>query len=182
MTGQSQAPAQSQEPIMTNQAGRLGSKDREDAGELFSDCHARLTAWVRRLVIDEEAARDIAAEAFTRLLSNWSRLDNPRGYLYIIAANLARDHWRKAARERRTVSALAASSATVAPNPVWEADLRVLIEALPPLLRSAFVLHYCAGFGVREIGTILGRPEGTIKSDLHYARLVLKVGLRDTAA
>ena len=44
--------------------------------------------------------------------------------------------------------------------------MRALIEELPARLRSAFLLHYYAGFGVREVATMLGRPEGTVKADL----------------
>jgi RNA polymerase sigma-70 factor, ECF subfamily len=58
-------------------------------------------------------------------------------------------------------------------------DVRALIEALPPRLRSAFLLHYYAGFGVREVASMLGRPEGTVKADLHHARARLKDALGD---
>jgi RNA polymerase sigma-70 factor (ECF subfamily) len=50
---------------------------------------------------------------------------------------------------------------------------------LPTRLRSAFLLHYYAGFGVREVATMLGRPEGTVKADLYHARARLKAALGD---
>ncbi len=50
-------------------AGRLGGTSRAAAEELFNACYPRLTGWVRRLVDDDEAAREIAAEAFARLLA-----------------------------------------------------------------------------------------------------------------
>ena len=46
-------------------------------------------------------------------------------------------------------------------------------------MRSAFLLHYYAGFGVREVAVLLGRPEGTIKADLFHARARLKASLGD---
>jgi RNA polymerase sigma-70 factor (ECF subfamily) len=58
---------------------------------------------VRRLVGTDEDAHDIVAEAFARLLGRWSRVDNPHSYLYMIAANLVSDHWRKAGREQRAI-------------------------------------------------------------------------------
>src|SRR6266699_4075844 len=64
---------------------RLRTADREAAEELFNACYPRLAGWVRRLVDDDETAHEIAAEAFTRLLSRWSGLDNPQSYLYMIA-------------------------------------------------------------------------------------------------
>jgi RNA polymerase sigma-70 factor, ECF subfamily len=84
---------------------RLRRVDREAAEDLFNACYPRLAGWVRRLVDDDDTAHEIASEAFTRLLARWSGLDNPQSYLYMIAANLVRHHWRRsgprAARSRR---------------------------------------------------------------------------------
>jgi RNA polymerase sigma-70 factor (ECF subfamily) len=157
---------------------RLRTADREAAEELFNACYPRLAGWVRRLVDDDETAHEIAAEAFTRLLSRWSSLENPQSYLYMIATNLVRDHWRKTSRERRAIRTI---TATVPREPSWQpaqdVDVRALIESLPPRLRSAFLLHYYAGFGVKEVATLLGRPEGTVKADLHHARARLKAAV-----
>jgi len=157
---------------------RLRTADRAAVEDLFNASYPRLAGWVRRLVDDDETAHEIASEAFTRLLARWSGLDSPQSYLYMIATNLVRDHWRKTGRERRAIRSL---SATVpldpACHPVQDVDVRALIEALPARLRSAFLLHYYAGFGVREVAAMLGRPEGTIKADLHHARARLKAAL-----
>jgi RNA polymerase sigma-70 factor, ECF subfamily len=160
---------------------RLRSADREAAEDLFNACYPRLAGWVRRLVDDDETAHEIASEAFTRLLSRWSGLDNPQSYLYMIATNLVRDHWRKSGRERRairTITAAAVKDPTC--HPAQDVDVRALIEGLPPRLRSAFLLHYYAGFGVKEVAAMLGRPEGTVKADLHHARAKLKAAVGDT--
>src|SRR5262249_5909327 len=122
---------------------RLRSSDRQAAEELFNACYPRLAGWVRRLVDDDETAHEIAADAFTRLLSRWTGLDNPQSYLYMIATNLVRDHWRKTSRERRAIRTMTAAVPT---EPIWQpaqdVDVRALIESLPPKLRSAFLLHY----------------------------------------
>jgi RNA polymerase sigma-70 factor (ECF subfamily) len=157
---------------------RLRTGDREAAEELFNACYPRLAGWCRRLVDDDETAHEIASEAFTRLLSRWSGLDNPQSYLYMIATNLIRDHWRKTSRERRAIKTM---TAAVTGEPAWhqvqDVDVRALIEELPPKLRSAFLLHYYAGFGVKEVASMLGRPEGTVKADLHHARAKLKAAV-----
>lgn len=157
---------------------RLRMADRAAAEDLFNASYPRLAGWVRKLVDDDETAHEIASEAFTRLLARWSGLDNPQSYLYMIATNLVRDHWRKTGRERRAIRTLtAAAPADPACHPVQDVDVRALIEGLPARLRSAFLLHYYAGFGVREVAVMLGRPEGTIKADLHHARARLKAAL-----
>src|ERR1700735_4983538 len=81
--------------------GRFLGTDAAAAEELFSSTYPRLAGWVRRLVDDDETAHEIASEAFTRLMARWSTLENPQSYLYMIATNLVRDHWRKTGRERQ---------------------------------------------------------------------------------
>jgi RNA polymerase sigma-70 factor, ECF subfamily len=157
---------------------RLGGTDSAAAEELFHSCYPRLAGWVRRLVDDDETAHEIASEAFTRLLSRWSSLDNPQSYLYMIATNLVRDHWRKTERERRAMRTVTASATTDhAPSPAQDVDVRQLIQGLPVRLRNAFLLHYYAGFAVREVAVMLGRPEGTVKADLFAARAKLRASL-----
>jgi RNA polymerase sigma-70 factor (ECF subfamily) len=151
------------------------------AEELFAANYPKLAGWVRRLVDDNETAHEIASEAFVRLLSRWGslqKLENPQSYLYMIATNLVRDHWRKAERERRamrTVTADAERDQTADPGP--GSDIRALIQELPPRLRDPLLLHYYAGFGLREISVMLKRPEGTIKADLYHARSRLRAAL-----
>ena len=151
------------------------------AEELFSSSYPRLAGWVRRLVDDDETAHEIASEAFTRLLARWSTLENPQSYLYMIATNLIRDHWRKTERERRALRTVTASaSSDPVTHPDEDVDVRNLIQGLPQRMRNAFLLHYYAGFGVREVATLLGRPEGTIKADLFQARNRLKATMGES--
>jgi len=155
-------------------------RTRADADELFRTTYPRLAGWVRRLVDDDDTAHEIASEAFVRLLSRWSRVDNPQSYLYMIATNLVRDHWRKTERERRAIrNVTAAADADAVSLPGQDVDVRNLIEGLPAKLRDPFLLHYYAGFAIREVATLLHRPEGTIKADLFAARAKLKTALGD---
>ena len=156
-----------------------GSRSRQAvAEELFTAHYPKLAGWVRRLVDDDETAHEIASEAFVRLLSKWTspdKLESPQSYLYMIATNLVRDHWRKMERERRAFSkAAAGSDAEPFSDPSQDVDVRALLAALPDRLREPFLLHYYGGFGVREIAAQLKKPEGTIKADLFHARARLK--------
>src|SRR5487761_506555 len=158
--------------------GTASDVDTDAAEELFKNTYPKLAGWVRRLVDDEDTAHEIAAEAFVRLLSRWTKVEGPQSYLYMIATNLIRDHWRKAERERRAMRAVTASAATDhAPSPAGDVDVRQLIQGLPARLRNAFLLHYYAGFAVREVAVMLGRPEGTVKADLFQARAKLRASL-----
>jgi len=153
------------------------------AEQLFTANYPKLAGWVRRLVDDEETAHEIASEAFVRLLSKWTspdKLENPQSYLFMIATNLVRDHWRKAERERRAMrNVTAGSDPEPSTNPAQDVDVRELIAALPAKLRDPFLLHYYAGFGVKEIAALVKRPEGTVKADLYHARARLKEALAE---
>ena len=159
--------------------GSFRPSDRLAAEDLFSSCYPRLAGWVRRLVDDDETAHEIASEAFTRLLARWASLDNPQSYLYMIATNLVRDHWRKTGRERRALRVVGAAPEDPAYHPAQDVDVRALIQSLPERLRQPFLLYHYAGFPVREVATLLGRPEGTVKADLHQARARLRAALGD---
>src|SRR5436305_3281183 len=132
--------------------GRFRGTDSAAAEELFNSCYPRLAGWVRRLVDDDETAHEIASEAFTRLLARWASLDNPQSYLYMIATNLVRDHWRKVGRERRALRAVSATiPAESVYHPSQDVDVRALIQGLPDRLRQPFLLHYYAGFPIRDV-------------------------------
>jgi RNA polymerase sigma-70 factor, ECF subfamily len=167
------------DPVGTAGEVHRGAGDDADAAEeLFKGVYPRLAGWVRRLVDDDDTAHEIASEAFVRLLARWTKVDSPQSYLYMIATNLIRDHWRKTERERRAIrSVTAGAAADPVAYPVQDVDVRSLIASLPPRLRDPFLLHYYGGFGIREVATLLHRPEGTIKADLFAARAKLKTAL-----
>ncbi|HEY6275301.1 MAG TPA: RNA polymerase sigma factor [Streptosporangiaceae bacterium] len=157
---------------------KFRATDRAAAEELFNASYPRLAGWVRRLVDDDDTAHEIAAEAFTRLLARWSSLENPQSYLYMIATNLVRDHWRRTGRERRALRAVSAGTkGDPVLYPAQDVDVRALIASLPDRLRQPFLLYHYAGFPIRDVATMLGRPEGTIKADLHHARSRLRAAL-----
>jgi RNA polymerase sigma-70 factor, ECF subfamily len=170
--------------VITDASG--ASRRQAAAEQLFAVHYPKLAGWVRRLVDDDETAHEIASEAFVRLLSKWTspdKLESPQSYLYMIATNLVRDHWRKIERERRAISKAAAGTDPEPwADPAQDVDIRDLLAALPTRLREPFLLHYYAGFGVKEIAVQLKRPEGTIKADLFHARARLKEALAEHEA
>jgi RNA polymerase sigma-70 factor (ECF subfamily) len=66
----------------------------------------------------------------------------------------------------------------VVPSAISRMDLERAIEALPPGAKAAFLLHDVEGFEHQEIAAILGISEGTSKSQVHKARLKLRVLLK----
>lgn len=148
----------------------------------YREHYHRLAGWTRTLVDDDETAHDIAAEAFTLLITKQRRIDDPRGYLYTIAVNLVRDHWRRTQRERRRfreIIALRPVHTTAAPEP--PSTVRLLVDALPDKLRAPVLLHYYADMPVADVARHLDRRVNTVKSDLLKARAVLRSALAETS-
>ncbi|QMU80007.1 RNA polymerase sigma factor [Streptacidiphilus sp. PB12-B1b] len=157
--------------------------DEREASELFAALYPRLAGWCRRLVDDDGTAHEVASEAFTRLWARWTKVEEPRGFLYVTAANLVRDHWRKMERERRAVRRATTEELvndrqrTDAGDP----SVRLLVQSLPPRLRTPVLLYYYADLPVREVSALMGRNEGTVKADLHAARELLRAKLGESA-
>ncbi len=162
----------------THAVAAAAAAAREDAARaLWNEQYAPLAGWCAALVGDRDAAHDIASEAFTRLLSRWLTVRDPKGYLYVTATNLVRDRWRREQRDRKLQARLeeTAPVSTPAADP-W---LRDLVERLPDRLRKPVLLHYYADMSVAEVASALRRPEGTIKRMLHDARGRLAGWLED---
>ena len=146
---------------------------------MFTDLYPGLAGWCRRLVDDDGTAHEIASEAFTRLWGHWTAVREPRGFLYVTAANLVRDHWRKLDRERRAIRR-ATTEMELAPHHEGadaSVSVRMLVRSLPERLRTPVLLYYYADLPIREIAQLTRRKEGTVKSDLHAARELLRAGL-----
>jgi RNA polymerase sigma-70 factor, ECF subfamily len=153
----------------------LGRGSDDPMAELFSAHYARLAGWCSRLVDDEQLAHEIASEAFTRLLTKWRGVEDIRGYLYVTASNLVKDHWRRLERERRAMSkvetVLSAPGADAAP------PLRDVVERLPNRHRDVVLLHYYADISVRDTARLLKVSEGAVKRRLFEARALLHEAL-----
>ncbi len=158
----------------------------EDAFEAeFASLHRYLA---RRL--GASAADDLAAETFAVAFRSWNRLDPARPvrpWLYGIAANLVRHHWR---RERRMLRAYARTGVDPvlaeedeavdrADAEVRHRELAEALAALRPDEREILLLHAWADLTDAEIATALALPVGTIKSRLSRTRERLRNQLPD---
>jgi RNA polymerase sigma-70 factor (ECF subfamily) len=130
---------------------------------------------------NEADARDATQEAF---VSAWSRLTDLRefdrfdAWLGRILINECRMALRKRRRVREVpvedvgtsdLAALVDSASVSQSTDFDDAFARLSVDQ-----RAILVLHHLHGFGVREIGTWLGIPSGTVKWRLNRARNALR--------
>lgn len=135
-----------------------------------------------------EDASDAVQDAFVKAyhaLAGFRKDASFLSWIMRIANNACVDLWRR--KGRRNVLSLDDDDGGLTDLPSAELDpettilgaesRRLVQDALsrmPERHRSTLAMFYFGGMSVREIGQTLGRPEGTIKSDLHFAREMLR--------
>jgi RNA polymerase sigma-70 factor (ECF subfamily) len=161
----------------------LGGKDEvmpPSFEETFESEFASLHRFLRRRV-GESTADELAAQTFATAYAGWERFDPSRPvrpWLYGIAANLLRHHWRS---ERRMLRAYARTGVDPVVSDEDEtverldanAQHRLLAAALAqlrPQEREILLLHAWAELGDSEIAAALSLPTGTVKSRLYRTR------------
>jgi RNA polymerase sigma-70 factor (ECF subfamily) len=141
-----------------------------DFEALFEDHFDAIYGYLARRV-GPELARDLAAETFTRAYAGRKRFDpergEPRAWLFGIANNLLRHHYRDEERRLRAF-------ARVEP-PVGDArpDEPAVAEALSVLSREerdVLLLFAWADLSYDQIAAALSLPVGTVRSRLSRAR------------
>ncbi|MGH7338053.1 MAG: RNA polymerase sigma factor [Myxococcota bacterium] len=146
----------------------------EDLAEVYRTTYRALVRFLYRKVWDAERAEDLAQEAFARALVH--KPDNPRGWLFIVAANMARDDARREARERRHLTLLTNEPPAESRTPDDSIDedrqrerVREALEQLTPRDREALLL-WDAGQSYDEIAAQTGLARGAIGTTLARAR------------
>jgi len=146
----------------------------DDIAEVYRNTYPALVRFLYRKVWDAERAEDLAQEAFARALVH--RPENTRGWLFVVAANMARDEARRAAREKRHLTLLKSEPDAVHTSPEEEIDaatdavrVRAALEQLTPRDREALLL-WDAGMSYDEIAAQTGLARGAIGTTLARAR------------
>jgi len=160
---------------------RLKQGDPEAMNELVDRYSEPLFAFLVRMVDNRSVAEDLFQDTWVRVIRG---VHNFRGearfstWLFQIGLNLCRNHlrWNK----RRSFISID-EQAELAQDPDVDADeiiraqqVRKLIASLPPKLREVILLHYYHDFSQKKIAEITGLAQGTVKSRLHRATLILR--------
>ena len=146
----------------------------DDLADVYRTTYRALVRFLYRKVWDAERAEDLAQEAFARALVH--KPDNARGWLFVVAANMARDEARRAARERRHLTLLKNEPQGPMREPDEELDretrlvrVRAALEQLTPRDRETLLL-WDAGMSYGEIAAQTGLAQGAIGTTLARAR------------
>ncbi len=151
------------------------------------DAHNRdLLAFARALVRDPEAAEDLVADAFLRLINEVRAGRAPaetRGWLYRVVANLVVSRGRRLRTAQRFLSRLVDRRVQESPESSLarsevRSDLLAALAALPTDGRVALVMAARGSTG-HEIATALGKSETATRTALYRARIKLREQLSE---
>lgn len=153
--------------------------DRRMQKQLYDQFSPKMYAVCLRYMGNADDAQDILQEGFIKIFKNLERFRGDgsfEGWVRRIFVNTAIEHIRKKKLnlsltekedtiEFKSVSAL---------DNINEKDLLKIVSDLSPGYRSVFNLYVVEGFSHKEIGELLGINEGTSKSQLARARMILQ--------
>lgn len=154
--------------------------------ELVRRTHADTFALARRLVSDEDDARDVVQETYLRAFRSIKKFRGDAQFttwLYRITANCASTHLGRRRRHRHDELDKEVAVPDLHPDhdPALVADASLLrdrlesaIAELPPRLRAVVVLRDIYDLNHAEIADELGISESAAKVRLHRARRKLR--------
>lgn len=148
--------------------------------EIFHEYNARLFPFVVKVTESEDAAREILQEVFLRLWLHRQQvaaMDNPAGWLYRVANNLALSHLRHKAVEYRHLKSYGMMQEMQAAQELnltemgidareTEQMINEVIARLPEKRRKIYCLSRQEGLGLQEIAGLLHLSPNTVKNQL----------------
>lgn len=158
----------------------------QQAAEILVDrFYRQIYLYLRELGLNKHLSEDLTQETFLRAWNSIAQLHDDNAvsaWLYRIASNAAREHWRREkTRHRLDQQEIGLSQAMQSDGQGNQSDLKdqfeMLLEAVKTLSwkqRQAVVLHYLQEFTIAEAAEIAGVREGTLKSRLSRALDVLR--------
>ncbi len=152
---------------------RALSTDLEAAfPDLVTAMGARLFWGLRGMCGDHQEAEDLTQETFIRAYKALDGYDRERvrklqlsPWMWTIALNLGRNHIRNRARRPSFVALRdePMDDPELPDSAAWDRRF----TALSGHQKTAVVLRHVVGLRIAEISQAAGRPEGTVKADIH---------------
>lgn len=118
-------------------------------------------------------AEDITHEVFLKrfdLKRSFADENHEKAWLLRTAVNRCKDLF-KSFRYKNTVALDEAELVYETPQ---ESEVYHAVMELPPKYRIVIHLYYYEGYSVKEIGTIIGKSETAVQTQLYRARALLK--------
>ena len=165
-------------------ARRAAHGDREAFSELYKMHVNRVYGLSLRLTADRVKAETLTQDAFVKAwssLGTYAGRGSLAGWFSRMTVNLWRDRFRHEKRQEKLHEEAAlhwehdlpASGSVI--QMLTALDLERSLRKLPLGARTVFVLHEIEGYKHHEIAEMMELTTGTVKSQLHRARKLLRV-------
>ena len=151
-----------------------------DLSQVYSEHYRSLVRFLYRRTGDQALAEDLAQEAFVRAIEH--QPEQPKAWIFQVAANLVRDDFRRRAVRRRHLELVdsergavstGASESTPPDLALERSEAAVLVRAaldeLAPNDRDGLLLRE-EGLSYDEIAEVLGLSRGSVGTTLSRAR------------
>jgi RNA polymerase sigma factor (sigma-70 family) len=136
--------------------------------------------------VGRDVGGDLASETFARAFAARKRFDpdrgEVRGWLFGIAQNLLRHHYRDEERRLRAFARLGRVVSEPGESPGVGSRLPEVLGSLSVEERDVLLLFAWADLGYEQIASVLDLPLGTVQSRLHRARAQVRVALMSEEA
>lgn len=182
--------AQAPQPDVAEQDGATSMETRNDRLALWFDRWRKpIRSWFSsRASVPRAEVDDLAQEVFLRLLrySDDVAVENPQGYLFRIAANVANE-WRDRSRvrqphDRSWLDELQIDPADQPDNTAFQnrvsKHLQTAVDRLPKRQREVLLLHVNEGLTYKEIADRLNVTYRIVLRDLTRAYATLRMQLK----
>lgn len=152
--------------------------DAEAAEQLVRACYQPVFAYFYKNTGQYHLSCDLTQETFLRMVSalgSYRPWGSFRGWLFTIAANCLKSHWRRIARRPQELCLPEElqddlpQAADPFCRPAQHSDLATALARLPPQQREAVILRYYHDFTIREIAQITGAGVPAVKARLRRA-------------
>jgi len=155
-------------------------------------CHgfyADILHFLRKRTDNASDAADMTQDVFTQWLGyrDKSRVEQPRAFLFQVARNLLRDHWRRqkvrhsvmdeqsdAAEEHRPSEAPCSDPMAGAQRLQRLEQLKIVLAELSPRRREALMLHRFEGLSQAQISERMGISVSMVEKHIAAALLYCK--------
>jgi RNA polymerase sigma-70 factor (ECF subfamily) len=171
-------------PDVRRLVDRAQQGDRDALEELYLLHFDRIYSYLHMSVGNRHDAEDLTTQTFVKMLESIGRFrwqSAPfSAWLFRIAHNLAMDHFRASRRWQpeeevpEPPGSEEASAEEQAMQAIGRESMLDLIDELSPEQQQVLTLKFVFNFPNAEVGTILGKTEGAIKSLQHRALVSLQ--------
>ena len=163
---------------------RAAGGERQAFELVYRRYHQAVYRFARAMTGRPDVAEDVTQEVFIALLNELPRYDPARAgfttYLYGIARNLSRDHWRRAQR-RLVLETIGLESRRSGDDPFHlldgtqtAAQVRRAVRALPLRYREVIILCDLHGLAYAEAALVVRSSVSAVRARLHRARHLLR--------